>query len=164
MTSAAPILRASFVPQGQSRCGEPLAVGPDLWTLDVAAADTGGALSVMRWEGRAQGGPPLHLHHDQDEVFMVEAGRYLFQCGDEQFELGEGDTIFLPRQVPHSFCQLSETGRLRYLYTPAGAMEDFFRALAQLPGPPEPEVGAALFAAHGMQVLGPPLTPALTPS
>ena len=164
MTSIAPHSRAVIVPDGHSRCGEPLAIGPDLWTLNVASADTGAALSVMSWEGRAHGGPPLHLHPDQDEVFIVEAGRYLFQCGDEQFELGAGDTVFLPRQVPHSFCQLSETGRLRYLYTPAGAMEDFFQALAVLPGPPGPEEGAALFAAHGMLVVGPPLPPPLTPS
>ena len=151
--------RAVLVPHGHSHRGEPLAVGPDTWSLHVAAADTGAALSVMGWEGRAPGGPPLHLHPDQDEVFMVEAGRYRFQCGDEQFELTEGDTLFLPRGVPHTFCQLGDSGRLRFLYTPAGAMEDFFRALAQLPGPPAPEVGAALFAAHGMQVVGPPLTP-----
>ena len=88
---------------------------------------------------------------------MVEAGRYRFQCGDEQFELTEGDTIFLPRGVPHTFCQLGDSGRLRFLYTPAGAMEHFFRALAQLPGPPAPEVGAALFAAHGNAGGGPAL-------
>jgi mannose-6-phosphate isomerase-like protein (cupin superfamily) len=159
MTAVASPARALIVSKGRSRCGEPLAIGPDLWTLNVAAADTDGAMCVMTWEGRASGGPPLHLHHDQDEVFIVEAGRYRFQCGDDQFDLDEGDSIFLPRRVPHSFCQMSSTGRLRYLYTPAGAMEDFFRALAQLPGPPAPEEGAALFAAHGMQVMGPPLSP-----
>lgn len=159
MADAASPARALIVPKGHSRCGEPLAIGPDVWTLKVAAADTGGALSVMTWEGHSPGGPPLHMHHDQDEVFIVKAGRYRFQCGDDQFDLGEGDSIFLPRRVPHSFCQLSSSGRLCYLYTPAGAMEDFFRALAQLPGPPEPQAGAALFAAHGMQVMGPPLSP-----
>jgi mannose-6-phosphate isomerase-like protein (cupin superfamily) len=106
-----------------------------------------------------RGAPPLHLHHGQDEVFLVEEGEYRFQCGERFHLLGPGDTIWLPRQVPHSFCQRSPTGRLRYLYTPAGRMEEFFTALASQPHPPEPARGAALFAAHGMQVVGPPLGP-----
>jgi quercetin 2,3-dioxygenase len=92
-------------------------------------------------------------------MLRFPSNRAAAERSDEQFELTEGDTILLPRGVPHTFCQLGDSGRLRFLYTPAGAMEDFFRALAQLPGPPAPEVGAALFAAHGMQVVGPPLTP-----
>lgn len=150
--------RAHLAPAGHHPAGAPLAIGPDRWILDVPAAATGQALSVMSWHGHAPGGPPLHLHPDQDEVFIVEAGEYRFQCGDEQHLLGAGDSIFLPRGVPHTFRQLSATGRLRFLYTPAGRMEDFFPALSQLVGPPSPEAADALFADHGMRVVGPPLT------
>lgn len=148
------------MPAFLSRAQQPaerLAVGPDAWVLEVSGQDTAGQLSVMRWEGRAPGGPPLHVHADQDEVFFVEAGQYRFQCGEEQFSLQAGDAIFLPRGLPHSFCQDSAEGALRYAYTPAGRMEDFFRALATLSGPPEPAAAAALFAAHGMEIVGPPI-------
>ncbi|WP_343623631.1 cupin domain-containing protein [Roseateles puraquae] len=139
------------------RATTPLAVGPDTWQLQLPAASTGQALSVMAWHGEAPGGPPLHLHPDQDEVFIVDEGEYRFQCGDEQHLLRAGDSLFLPRGVPHTFRQLSATGRLRFLYTPAGRMEDFFVALSQLPGPPTPEVAHTLFADHGMAIVGPPL-------
>jgi quercetin 2,3-dioxygenase len=142
---------------GDSRHERPLAIGPDTWCVQVAAADTAGALSVMAWDGHAPGGPPLHLHPDQDEVFIVEAGQYHFQCGADHFDLVAGDTIFLPRGVPHTFCQRSAQGRLRYLYTPAGQMEDFFVALSQLPSPPPLADAQRVFEAHGMRVVGPPL-------
>lgn len=157
LTLDTPPRRAHLVPAGHSHGGLPLPVGPDQWMLNVPGAATGQALSVMSWAGHAPGGPPLHLHPEQDEVFIVEAGDYRFQCGDEQYLLTAGDSLFLPRGVPHTFRQLSPTGRLRFLYTPAGHMEDFFAALSRLPGPPAPEVANTLFADHGMRVVGPPL-------
>lgn len=152
-----PTSAATLVPAGHSHAGPPLQVGPDRWMLNVPGAATGEALSVMSWQGHAPGGPPLHLHPDQDEVFLVEDGEYRFQCDGEQFLLRAGDSLFLPRGLPHTFRQLSPTGRLRFLYTPAGRMEDFFAALARLDGPPTPEAAHTLFAAHGMRVVGPPL-------
>lgn len=149
--------RAHLVPAGHSHGGQPLPVGPDRWMLNVPAAATDQALSVMSWAGEAPGGPPLHRHPEQDEVFIVEAGDYRFQCGDEQYLLKTGDSLFLPRGVPHTFRQLSPTGRLRFLYTPAGRMEDFFAALSRLAGPPPPDAAQTLFAAHGMEIVGPPL-------
>lgn len=156
-TETHPSPQALLVRAGSSHAGTPLAVGPDHWMLNVPAATTGQALSVMSWHGHAPGGPPLHLHPAQDEVFIVDEGEYRFQCGEEQHLLRAGDSVFLPRGVPHTFRQLSATGRLRFLYTPAGQMEDFFAALSQLSGPPTPEVAHTLFAAHGMRVVGPPL-------
>lgn len=148
---------AHLVRAGHSHAGLPLQVGTDQWMVNVPAAATGQALSIMSWHGHARGGPPLHLHPDQDEVFIVDEGEYRFQCDERQFLLTAGDSIFLPRGLPHTFSQLSPTGRLRFMYTPAGRMEDFFVALSRLDGPPAPEVAQTLFAAHGMRVVGPPL-------
>ena len=157
LSTPAHTARARLTRAAADRGDRPRSIGPDTWTVQVSAADTGGALSVMAWEGRAPGGPPLHLHPEQDEVFIVDAGHYRFECGGERFDLDPGDTIFLPRGVPHTFCQRSATGRLRYLYTPAGQMEDFFVALSQLPSPPPPAEAQRVFEAHGMRVVGPPL-------
>lgn len=150
--SAALVVRA-----GCSHDHAPVQVGTDQWMINVPAEATGGSLSVMTWHGTAEGGPPLHLHIDQDEVFIVDAGEYRFQCAEDRYLLKAGDSIFLPRGLPHSFRQLSPTGSLRFLYTPAGQMEDFFAALSRLDRPPTPEHAQALFSAHGMRVVGPPL-------
>ena len=91
-------------------------------------------------------------------MFFVREGRYRFRVADAIHELGPGDTIFLPRGVPHSFAQLSTRGRVVYLFQPAGDMEAFFRALATKDEATATEVEfAGLFARHGMRLLGPPL-------
>lgn len=144
-------------PAAPGHAHPPLQIGADQWVLEVPAHTTGLQLSVMRWQGCAPGGPPLHLHPEQDELFLVDDGEYRFQCEERQFLLRAGDSLFLPRGLPHTFRQISPSGRLRFLYTPAGQMEDFFAALARLDGPPSPETAHTLFAAHGMRVVGPPL-------
>lgn len=150
-------MAGTLVRVGDDLSGLPSSLGPDLCTRKISGEQTGGALAVFHWHGVTRGGPPLHVHPDQDEVFIVEAGDYRFRCGNEDFDLGPGDTLFLPRGVPHTFAQLSETGALTFMYTPAGDMDAFFAAAAAQNGPPSPEEGVALFAAHNMQVVGPPL-------
>jgi quercetin 2,3-dioxygenase len=146
-----------MVAAGADRYLKPLQVGTDVSVVKVSGRDTGGGFALFEYAGYREGGPPLHLHRDQDEIFVVREGRYLFQCGDDRTALQAGDTIFLPRGIPHSFRQTSPTGRLQFMFTPAGDMEAFFTALAQQDGPPSPEVASALFAAHGMKVVGPPI-------
>ena len=127
--------------------------------IKVSGDDTGGRLGVFEYTGQIRGGPPVHLHEDQDEIYCVRDGEYLFEVGGQRTVVKAGGVIFLPRGVPHAFAQLSETGRMLFMFTPAGDMEDYFRALAQLKGPPAPEVEAALFADHGMRLVGPPIDP-----
>lgn len=126
--------------------------------VKVAGRDTRGAISLFEYEGHIQGGPPLHVHHDQDEVYFVREGSYTFEVGGVRHDLSTGDTIFLPRGIPHAFAQQSKTGRLLFMFTPAGSMEAYFEALSAFQGPPEPETEAGLFASHGMTLLGPPLS------
>lgn len=125
--------------------------------IKVSTDDTNGRLSISEYTGYTKGGPPLHIHPNQDEIFIILEGRHAFQLGDERFELTAGDTIFIPRNTPHAPAQLSETGKYLFFFTPAGKMENFFRALSQVTGPPSPETFAKLFADHDMQIVGPPL-------
>ncbi len=75
-------------------------------------------------------GPPLHFHLYQDEIFHILDGEFLFQVGDETFNLKAGDTLFAPRQVPHAFVNTSDTlGSMVTIFQPSGKMEDFFQKL-----------------------------------
>lgn len=122
--------------------------------LKISSRDTGGALCVIDTIRLGRGGPPLHLHHEQDEWFFVQEGRFLFQIGDQAYDLGPGDSIFGPRKIPHAFVNRSETGRLMVAFQPAGTMEAFFSG-----GSPHPlsEEFKILSRQHGMEVVGPPL-------
>jgi len=150
---------AVVTPSGQGRFGEHTALfgGSSPNDIKVSGRDTDGRLAVFEYVGNVRGGPPLHVHLDQDEMFFIHGGDYMFQVGTERHRLGAGDTILLPRGIPHTFAQASETGRMIFTFTPAGDMEDFFRELATLAGPPSETEETALFARHGMRRLGPGL-------
>ncbi len=149
------------VKSGASRFAEKTKIGgKNPVAIKVSQKDTDGALSISEYTGYTKGGPPLHIHPNQDEIFIILDGEHLFQLGDEQYHLTAGDTVFIPRNVPHAPSQLSEKGKYLFFFTPSGQMEDFFRALASLPvtGQPTPEQMGKLFETHGMKIVGPPLT------
>ena len=125
--------------------------------LKISGKDTGGQLAVFEYIGREKIGPTLHMHHDQDEVFSIIEGEYLFQIGEEKFVAKAGDTVFAPRGIPHTWIQLSDQGRQVYMVQPAGRLEVFFLALNELKGPPTDEMVRKMHEEHGMSVLGPPL-------
>jgi len=126
-------------------------------SLKLSKRDTDGAMTVLDYEGNGKGGPPLHIHPEQDESFFVLEGSYIFQAGNKKFTLSEGDTIFLPRNIPHTWAQRSDKGRLLFMFNPSGMMEEFFAIYNATTTSPSPEEAARLFATHGMKVLGPPI-------
>jgi mannose-6-phosphate isomerase-like protein (cupin superfamily) len=146
------------VDAGQDRYGKPVKLGPNFNYCKVSAADTERDIAVFESVGNAKGGPPLHVHAAQDEIFCIMEGAYLFQVGDEQFEVKAGDTLFAPRGVPHAFTKLGdEPGKMLITYQPAGQMEDFFKKSGAYQQRPTPEEQARLFEEHGMKIVGPRL-------
>jgi quercetin dioxygenase-like cupin family protein len=134
--------------------------GVTINTLDVkiSGKDTENDLAVFEQTGLTpKGGPPLHIHPNQDEWFYVIEGDYLFQVGEDKYQMKAGDTIFLPRKVQHAFVQLSEKGKMMVSYLPAGKMEEFFAVTDKWTSPPTKEEIAKVFSDHDMQVVGAPL-------
>ncbi len=44
---------------------------------------------------------PLHYHPNCDEVLVVTSGRCTKRIGDDTVELGPGESVVIPRGVPH---------------------------------------------------------------
>ena len=133
-------------------------VNSNILDVKVSGSDTDGALAIFEQTSLSQGkGTPLHIHNSQDEVFYVIEGSYYFQVGDEKFSLSKGDSIFLPRKVPHAWTQVSEKGKMTVVFQPAGKMEDFFVTMAALDHEPDKQEIAHIFSDNDMQVVGPPL-------
>lgn len=60
---------------------------------------------------------------------MLE-GEYEFICGGQQHSVSKGATIFAPRDVPHNYKCVSQTGgRLLVMISPAG-FEVFFEEVS----------------------------------
>lgn len=150
------------VSSGEARYDEHFKMkGVTLNVLDnkISSKDTAGDLAVFEQNGfTPNGGPPLHIHPYQDEFFYIIEGEYLFQVGIEKYQLKQGDTIFLPRNVQHAFVQLTEKGKVIVSYMPAGKMEDFFRTTDSWTSPPTLAEIEKAFEDHDMKVVGPPLT------
>jgi len=133
-------------------------VNSNILDLKVSGKDTNGELSIFEQTSISPGrGTPLHIHHFQDEIFFVIEGEYYFQVGEDKYRLSVGDSIFLPRKIPHAWTQVSEKGKMTVTFQPAGKMEEFFVTMAGLKDEPLAEEIARIFAENEMQVVGPPL-------
>jgi quercetin dioxygenase-like cupin family protein len=145
-----------YVRAGTDRDGVHKTLGISTIDFKVTSADTGGAMLVIENTNRGRGGPAKHRHLAQDELFCAIEGKYVIEIGGQRFELQPGDTILAPRLVPHVWAYVGNTvGRMLITFTPPGAMEDFFRVVST--GNSMPVQDPALWRAHGMELLGPPL-------
>ncbi|MDB5538533.1 MAG: Cupin 2 conserved barrel domain protein [Devosia sp.] len=149
------VTRPLVVRSGEDRAASPLKFLNGRFDCKISAADTDGALCAYDTYRFKPGGPPLHVHFEQDEWFVVLEGEFKFQIGDETRYLKAGDSILGPRRVPHAFRNISETARMLITFQPAGTMEEFFSS-----GMVDPTSQAFrdLSLAHGMEVVGPPLS------
>ncbi len=132
--------------------------GRDL-IFKVTGEDTGGAFDYFIVEVAPRGGPPLHVHHRQEETIQVLKGRFKVRIGDEVFTLEEGAFAYLPSKVPHAFLNLTdEPGEVIVVYTPGGGHK-FYEELGPMTrsGARDPRAIAALFTKYDMTLLGPPL-------
>ena len=151
---------AVYVPVGHDRFGRRLTVLGGL-SIDfkVSAEDTNGGLFILQHTDHHKGGPPRHFHHAQEEFFHVLEGQYVIEIGTERYEMGPGDSMLAPRRVPHVWAHVGEgQGRLMIAFQPAGMMESFLKELSLIDGVPPPDRMRALFQAHEMEIVGPPLS------
>lgn len=133
-------------------------VNANVLDVKISGKDTNNGFAMFEQTSLSQGrGTPLHVHPYQDEMFYVVEGEYYFQIGEDKFRLSVGETIFLPKNVPHAWTQISEKGKMTVIFQPAGKMEEFFVTMSGLDHEPTPKEIAQIFIDNEMQVVGPPL-------
>jgi mannose-6-phosphate isomerase-like protein (cupin superfamily) len=123
----------------------------------VSTNDSREGLCVFEMTLIEKGGPPYHFHYNQDEWFYILDGEIVFKIGDDIFTAKAGDSVFAPRQIPHTFTKRSEEhARMLVIYQPAGTIEEFYLQAGQV------ENGTLrdfekLYRHHGMEIVGAPL-------
>lgn len=139
----------------QDRFGEERPLGISRIDFKVTPQDSSGIL-ILENTFHARGGPARHLHHAQDEWFLITEGEFVFEVGPDRFQLAQGDSLLAPRKVPHVWAYTGNArGRILVAFFPAGKMEEFFRQVTRANAMPPQD--PALWRAHGMELLGPPL-------
>lgn len=113
---------------GEDRFGERIEINDLQVDCKLSAEDTNGAVCIFE----VTDGWPRHRHREQDEWIYVIEGELMLEVGGRPSRAGAGESIFLPRQVPHAW---SPTGKAKLIniYQPAGRIEDFFHELRDLP-------------------------------
>ena len=159
-TADAAAAKAALVPHGEDREGAHHSIGVSTTDYKVTTRDSGGALFIFEHNHHTKkGGPPRHLHHNEDEWFYVIEGDYIIEAGTERFHLGPGDSILGPREVPHVWAFVGDTpGKLLIAFAPANKMEAFFRDNAKQMSGGKYANEAEMYQAYGMELLGPPLS------
>jgi mannose-6-phosphate isomerase-like protein (cupin superfamily) len=68
---------------------------------------TGATFVVADWTdpGTHPGRPiaGLHVHHEDDEAWLVLSGRLGFQVGSDTAEIGPGESLLVPAGTAHSY-------------------------------------------------------------
>jgi quercetin dioxygenase-like cupin family protein len=98
----------------------------------VPGAVTRNSFTVVQHTGARGYTTPLHVHHYEDEVFIVLDGTLRMVC-DGREEIAEaGSTMVIPRTIPHGFVAISDNARFFTIHsTPeAGQRPQFDRFLA----------------------------------
>jgi quercetin dioxygenase-like cupin family protein len=94
----------------------------DVYSVKLAAQETGGSLGVIEASVPPGGGPVAHTHRDQDETFYLLSGELEFLDGDKTFIAGAGDLVFCRRNVRHRFKNIGlHTAKTLFFYTPGGS-------------------------------------------
>ena len=105
-----------------------LSVAGDRVAILLDGAVTDQKYTVMEATLPPNGGPPPHLHHNEDETMLVLSGEITFFLGDTIKVLKTGDFIFAPRGIAHHFKNTgTEEAILLETASPAG-VELFFEA------------------------------------
>lgn len=112
---------------GQDRFGNLHSLGFSDLAFKVGTQETGSNLFVIEHRNLKPGGPPMHLHFNQEEWFYVMEGRVTFIVGEQKLTLGPGESILAPRRVPHTFSSVVPSSHLLIGFAPAGMMEKYFR-------------------------------------
>ncbi|GHJ35592.1 cupin domain-containing protein [Streptomyces sp. TS71-3] len=138
-------------------------LGGGIMEVLLDAEHTGGHLSLFRSTVPTATAAPVHVHPDEDEIFVMLRGSGLIWAGDRRFELHAGGVAFLPRAVPHAYRFTSDDVDMLAIATPSG-MEGFLRDAGWDLSRPKPAGWAVTpealrrsAAANGQVVLGPPL-------
>jgi len=66
-------------------------------------------------------GSPIHIHHNEDEHFLILEGTAHLLLGEKEIDLPVGRTTTLPRGVPHAWSNKSDVPlRMVALFNPGG--------------------------------------------
>ena len=126
----------------------------------LAPAETGGAMSIVDSLSPAGSGPPRHIHHAEDETFVILTGTVTFWLEGETFTRGPGTSVYVPRGREHTFRVAGDAPSRHLVILTPGGFEGFFADMARGRCRIPEDMPAILDSAarHNLTFTGPPLS------
>jgi quercetin dioxygenase-like cupin family protein len=130
----------------------------------VSAEQTNNSLFIAELNFLPGSEPPRHVHTVEDEFIFIKEGEVTFFCGDDIIQAKPGDSVFLPKNIPHHFTITSPCAKGLFVTTPAN-FGAFFKMISapyvgneipEVQGPPTEEAIAqmvALMASYGINMV-----------
>ncbi|MFD2942461.1 cupin domain-containing protein [Flavobacterium notoginsengisoli] len=126
----------------------------DIQTVKLSGIHTGGRITIVENNNPPGVSIPLHVHANEDEIFRILEGEMEFTVEGITSKLKTGDTIFLPRQIPHSFKVTGKKNTKAIITIVPSGIEEMFVQLSQLPaGPPDMEKVLEICSSFGITFL-----------
>ena len=125
----------------------------------LKSGDTGGAMSIVDSVSPPGSGPPRHIHHAEDEAFVVLTGEMEVWIEGETRFAGPGQAVFIARGREHTFRAVGDRPARHLVILTPGGFEGFFAEMAagQFRIPEDMAEITESAARHKLEFTGPPL-------
>ena len=97
----------------------------------AGGSDTGGAFDLVESKMKKGTEPPPHIHDREDELFYILAGEIRVFADGQVFTMAAGESVFLPKKMPHAYLIESDECHVLALMTPGG----FLNAINKMNAP-----------------------------
>jgi quercetin dioxygenase-like cupin family protein len=114
----------------------------------LSGEQTANTLALMIETTPPGGGPPPHVHANEDELFLVIEGQIEYWANGAWTPVGPGGAVYLPRGAAHTYRNTGAAPSRHWILTTPAGFERFFTASAALFTAPEPPTQAQIVDTH----------------
>ena len=99
-------------------------------TIKVLTTETDGVYTIIHFVHPPNVGPELHIHPKNPESFHIINGNYKFLIGNTNLDAVAGDTVIVPKGIPHKFSAGDGGGEFLVISPPT--LENYFYEVSRL--------------------------------
>jgi quercetin dioxygenase-like cupin family protein len=111
-------------------------------------------VTIMRMTVTPKFGAPQHISYDEDKVFLIVHGKLRFTVAGDAFDAQAGDYVAVKGGDVHGFVNLQQSDAVQLLVSSPARHDQFFRALAALPAPPDPAALEEVCRKYNQKIVG----------
>jgi mannose-6-phosphate isomerase-like protein (cupin superfamily) len=121
----------------------------------ISSEQTADAFCLIRFFIGPSNATPPHLHENEDETFIIEAGEVEVKRGGEMLSGKPGEVIYLPKEVPHAPQTSGERSLQVLVLCVPGGFDRFFAECAEefKQSRPDPRKLEEIAARYGIRFL-----------